>query len=300
MAQQNVLDIERSKRELEQAILRKETELNSLMGKLDDEQGGVGRTQRIIKELQGRVEEMEEELEAERQSRAKAERQRADLSRGFDELTERLDESCVTTAAQIELNKKREAEILKMRKDIEECNIQQESTLLSLRKKHQDAVTEMSEQCEQLNKIKSKIEKDKMAVKMQLDDTRAATEHVVHEKAVAEKNLKALHAQLINSKKKLDESNVVYLEYEAVNKRLISENSSLYSKLEDLLNNVSLLQKIKITLSSQLDDAKRMCDDEAKERQSLLGRFRTLEHEYDGVKEHFEDEVQQKNEAGRQ
>ena len=299
MCQEMVLDIERSKRELEQSIMRKDTELNTLMGKLDDEQNGVGRTQRIIKELQARVEEMEEELEAERQSRSKAERQRNDLSREYDELTERLDESCVTTAAQIELNKKREAEIMKMRKDVEECNIQQESTLLSLRKKHQDAIAEMSEQCDQLNKIKAKMEKDKVAVKMQLDDTRAANDHVVHEKAVAEKNLKALHAQLQSFMKKIDESAVVLGEYDSANKRQMSENSNLYSRLEDLLNNVSMLQKIKITLSSQLDDAKRMCDEESKERQSLLGRFRTLEHEYDGVKEHFEDEQQQKNEAGR-
>merc|ERR1740128_1440649 len=243
---------------------------------------GVGRTQRSIKELQGRVEEMEEELEAERQSRSKADRQKADLSREYDELTERLDESCVTTAAQIELNKKRESEIMKMRK------------------KHQDAVAEMSEQCEQLNKIKAKMEKDKVAVKMQLDDSKAATDHVTHEKAVAEKNLKALHSQLQSFMKKIEESTIVLGEYEGANKRLMSENSNLYSKLEDLLNSVSMLQKIKITLNSQLDDAKRMCDDEAKERQSLLGRFRTLEHEYDGVKEHFEDELQQKTEAGRQ
>merc|ERR1711874_93126 len=121
MCQEMVLDFERGKRELEQSIMRKDTELNGLMGKLDDEQGGVGRTQRGIKELQARVEEMEEEL--------KAERQRAELSREYDELTDRLDESCVATAAQIELNKKRETEIMKMRKDLEECNIQHESTL---------------------------------------------------------------------------------------------------------------------------------------------------------------------------
>merc|ERR1719225_1525331 len=61
-----------------------------------------------------------------------------------------------------------------------------------------------------------------------------------------------------------------------------------------------MLQKVKINLSSQLEDIKRMCEDEAKERQSLLGKFRTLEHEYDGVKEHFDDEMQQKEEAARQ
>merc|ERR1712038_659378 len=78
------------------------------------------------------------------------------------------------------------------------------------------------------------------------------------------------------------------------------ENSNQYSRLEDMLNNVSMLQKVKINLTNQLEDIKRMCDDEAKERQSLLGKFRTLEHEYDGVKEHFDDELQQKEEASRQ
>jgi hypothetical protein len=34
--------------------------------------------------------------------------------------------------------------------------ISKESTMLSLRKKHQDAISEMSEQIEQLNKLKSK------------------------------------------------------------------------------------------------------------------------------------------------
>merc|ERR1712088_431355 len=300
MSQESVLDLERAKKELESCILRKETDLSNMMGKLDDEQGGVGRTQRQIKELQSRVEEMEEELEAERQSRAKAERQRADLSREYEELTDRLDESCVATAAQIELNKKRDAEILKMKKDLEETNIQHESTLLSLRKKQQDAITEMSEQCDQLNKIRSKMEKDKMAVRMQVNDTRAATDHVGHEQAVADKNLKALQGQLGTLCKKIDESTGVLADYDGQNKRMMAENSNQYSRLEDMLNNVSMLQKVKINLSSQLDDIKRMCDDEAKERQSLLGKFRTLEHEYDGVKEHFDDEMQQKEEAGRQ
>ncbi len=172
MCQESVLDLERGKRDLEQAILRKDTEIHQMMTQLDDEQSGMGRIQKAIKEHQSRVEEMEEELDAERQGRSKAERQRQDLAHELDELTERLDESCVATAAQIELNKKREAEILRMRKDLEENNIQHEATLMSLRKKHNDAVAEMSEQIDQLNKMKARIEKDKGTVRMQLEDTR--------------------------------------------------------------------------------------------------------------------------------
>merc|ERR1712106_1295802 len=96
--------------------MRRENEIGGQVSKLDDEQGLVEKVQKGIKELQGRVEEMEEELEAERQARAKAERQRSDLAREMESLGERLNEASGTTAAQIELNKKRESEVSKFRK----------------------------------------------------------------------------------------------------------------------------------------------------------------------------------------
>ena len=58
--------------------------------------------------------------------------------------------------AQVELNKKRDAEVTKLRKDVEEANIQREATTASMKKKQQDAVMEMNEQCEQLAKMKTK------------------------------------------------------------------------------------------------------------------------------------------------
>ena len=99
---------------------------------------------------------MEEELEAERQARSKAERQRSDLAREMESLGERLNEATGTTHAQIELNKKRESEVTKLRKDLEECRIQHDATCVSMKKKQQDAVAEMSEQIDQLGKMKAK------------------------------------------------------------------------------------------------------------------------------------------------
>merc|ERR1712066_981822 len=160
VCQETVAELERSKKELEAAVMRKENEISAQASKLDDEQGLVGKVQKSIKELQGRVEEMEEELEAERQARAKAERQRSDLAREMESLGERLNEATGTTAAQIELSKKRESEVGKLRKDLEEANIQRDATITSLKRKQQDAIAEMSEQIDQLGKMKAKIEKD--------------------------------------------------------------------------------------------------------------------------------------------
>jgi myosin heavy chain 6/7 len=156
IAQQTALELERDKKELENLIARKDKDMSGFHAKLDDEQTLVGKVQKQIKEFQGRVEELEEELEAERQARAKAERQRSDLARELEELGERLNEAGGATSAQIELNKKRESELIKLRKDLEECSIQQEATIASLKKKHQDAVAEMTEQIDQLSKMKAR------------------------------------------------------------------------------------------------------------------------------------------------
>merc|ERR1719315_645790 len=137
MAQDAVADLERAKREIEAVIANKEKNNSMLSAKLDDEQSLVAKAQKNIKELQGRVESVEEELEAERQARAEAERQRSDLSREIDQLGTTLDEAGGATVAQVELNMKR---------------------------KQGDAVLEMTEQIDALQKMKAKIDKDKQVI----------------------------------------------------------------------------------------------------------------------------------------
>ena len=129
LCQDHVADLERDKRNVENMLTLKDKDTGSLTLKLEDEQSLVAKSQKGIKETQGRIEELEQELEAERQSRSKAEHQRSDLTREIDDLGHRLEEAGGATNAQIELNKKRENELNKLRKDHEEANIQHESLL---------------------------------------------------------------------------------------------------------------------------------------------------------------------------
>merc|ERR1712158_32827 len=198
VTQESVSELERQKKEAESGIQRKEKDLSVLNSKLDDEQQVVSKVQKSIKEVQSRVEELEEELEAERQ--------RSDLAKELESLGERLNEAGGATHAQVELNKKREAEVGKLRKDLEEANIQHETTLISLKKKHQDAVSEMSEQIDQLSKMKAKIEKDKTQLMHEVQDVRAATDEIGRSKASAEKSTKNLVGTLNEVNKKVEEA----------------------------------------------------------------------------------------------
>ncbi|XP_067145161.1 myosin heavy chain, muscle-like isoform X10 [Centruroides vittatus] len=300
LAQEAITDLEKAKKELEQALQRKEKEMASLAAKLEDEQSLVAKLQKQIKELQARIEELEEELEAERQARAKAEKQRADLAREIEELSERLEEAGGATSAQVELNKRREAEMSKLRRDLEEANIQHEQALSTLRKKHNDVVAELSEQNDQLNKHRSRLEKEKGQLKGELDDVKSSIDHVQKEKANSEKQVKQLEIQVLDLQGKLDEANRSLGDFDSTKKKLSVENSDLQRQVEDLESQLAQVNKLKMSLLTQLDEAKRTADEESRERSALMGRFRNLEHDLDGLREQLEEEQEAKADLQRQ
>ncbi len=60
------------------------------------------------------------------------------------------------SAAQVELSKKRDMELAKLRREMEEASLAHENQLGQLRKKHNDAVAELGDQLDQLSKHKAK------------------------------------------------------------------------------------------------------------------------------------------------
>ncbi|XP_053645273.1 myosin heavy chain, muscle-like [Cherax quadricarinatus] len=300
LTQESVADLERNHKELEQTIQRKDKEISSLANKLEEEQGCVVKVQRQVKELQSRIEELEEEVEHERQARAKAEKSKTHLARELEELGERLDEAGGATAAQIDLNKKREAELIKLRRDLEESNIQHESALASLRKKHNDAVAEMSEQIDHLNKMKARMEKDKDSLKRDADDAKSAMDGLTRDKAVAEKTNKQIQHQMTELQAKLDEANRTLNDFDAAKKKLAVENADLLRQVEEAESQNGQLSKIKLSLTNQLEDTRKLADEESRERATLLGKFRNLEHDIDGLREQLDEESEGKADLQRQ
>jgi myosin heavy chain 6/7 len=299
-SQSNLEEVERSKRELEENLKRKDQEIQQMGGKLEDEQGQATSLGKKIKELQARIEEMEEELESERQTRNKVEKQRSDLARQIDEMGDRLEDAGGATSTQVELNKKREGELAKLRRDLEEANLQHEATCAQLRKKHQDAVNEMGEQIDQLQKLKNKLEKDKQTVKSELDDFKSQFEHVQKGKVTAEKLSKQLEVQLNELQIKVDENSRQIVDLSQQKSKLSGENSNLAKQLEDVEHQVAALTKSKAVLQQQLDDAKRALDEEVRGKGSVNSQIRNLTADLEQTREQLDEEQETKIEFQRQ
>ncbi|VDO88332.1 unnamed protein product [Heligmosomoides polygyrus] len=300
VAQENIDEITKQKHDVEQNLKKKEAELHQLSTRLEEEQSLVAKLQRQIKELQARIAELEEELENERQSRAKADRSRSELQRELEEISERLEEQGGATAAQLEANKKREAELAKLRRDQEESNLNHETALASLRKKHHDAVAELTDQLEQLQKLKVKADKEKAQLQRELEEVSASVDSEVRTRQDLEKQLKVVEVQYAEAQTKADEQSRQLNDFAALKNRLHNENGDLGRQLEDMENQLNSLHRLKAQLSSQLEETKRSYDEEARERQALAAQVKNYEHENDSLRDQLDSESEAKAELLRQ
>ncbi|XP_044837247.1 myosin-1B isoform X2 [Mauremys mutica] len=299
LAQESTMDLENDKQQLEEKLKKKDFEISQFQSKIEDEQVLAIQLQKKIKELQARIEELEEEIEAERASRAKAEKQRGDLSRELEEISERLEEAGGATAVQIEMNKKREAEFQKMRRDLEEATLQHEATAAALRKKHADSTAELGEQIDNLQRVKQKLEKEKSELKMEIDDLASNMETVSKAKANLEKICRTLEDQLSEIKTKEEEHQRLINDLSTQRARLQTEAGEFSRQVEEKDTLVSQLSRGKQAFTQQIEELKRHLEEEIKAKNALAHALQSARHDCDLLREQYEEEQEAKGELQR-
>ncbi|XP_075576391.1 myosin-1B [Pelecanus crispus] len=299
LANDSIMDLENDKQQLDEKLKKKDFEISQIQSKIEDEQALGMQLQKKIKELQARIEELEEEIEAERASRAKAEKHRADLSRELEEISERLEEAGGATTAQIEMNKKREAEFQKMRRDLEEATLQHEATAAALRKKHADSTAELGEQIDNLQRVKQKLEKEKSELKMEIDDLASNMESVSKAKANLEKMCRSLEDQLSEIKTKEEEQQRTINDISTQRARLQTESGEYSRQVEEKDALISQLSRGKQAFTQQIEELKRHLEEEIKAKNALAHALQSARHDCDLLREQYEEEQEAKGELQR-
>merc|ERR1712180_546833 len=249
------------------------------------------------KELMARLEELDEELNIERGLSAKAEKSRTMLKKDIEDIGSRLEEAGSNTATQVELNKKREAELGRIKAELEELKIAQEGTLAALRMKHNNTMGDLGEQIDSLNANKTKSEKDKAGMELDLRDARLDLEDAVKGKAELDKTGKLIQGNIVDANTRLDEMARALNEAESSKKRLQVENLDLSRQIDELEAAIANMNKGKISVSTQLEDTKSLANAETKDRSSLLTKYKMMATDLENLREKLENENMRKSDA---
>jgi len=147
--------------------------------------------------------------------------------------------------------------------------------------------------------MKQKLDKEKEVMKREEGDLRSAINRLDVDKQHDEKMGKNLQAQILEVQAKYDECHRFYGDYENNKKKMSSENTDLMRQLEDIEAQINAMSKVNVQYGAQLEDIKRAADVENRDRVTILNKYRNLEHDFEGLQEQINEDLESKHALGR-
>jgi len=233
--------------------------------------------------LELRIRELEDALEQERQHRVRIEQELYEYTSEYDSMAERLEEADGLQLSAGEISRRREQENIKLKKDIELLTIQYESSEASLRKRHQEALNELAEQLDHLNKHKAKFEKEKQTYIIEIENLSTAFDSANKAKLHYESKFGDLEDQLRRARLQIEELSRLNGDLNNWKARLSQENLDLQRQVQELDSSNASLAKMKSVLSAQLDEAKARLDEETREKNQLTIIVTNLQVDLDNL-----------------
>merc|ERR1712106_157160 len=140
-----------------------------------------------MRRFEEQIRVLHEDLESEMNLRRRVEHEKQQFQMQIISLSERLTEAESGSESQLEINRKREAEMAKLRKLLEDVHNESEQQIHTLRTKHQTSMMELQEQIERNSR-----EKEKSVMKTEISELYAQIEILQSEKISIKKVVEKL------------------------------------------------------------------------------------------------------------
>lgn len=253
-----------------------------------------------LSRLEDKIRLLQEDLESERELRQRIEREKADVSVQLISLQERLEEAEGGAESQYEINKKRDTELTKLRKLLEDVHLESEETACMLRKKHQEVVNDFQEQLDQLAKTKARTEKEKAKFQQEVYELLSQVEVINKDKLMAIKHVEKLEISIHEMNVRIEELNRTIIDITSHKTRLSQENIEMTKEVQDLKIQIENVSYLKSQVAGQLEDARRRLEDDERRRSLLEANLHQVETELESVRVQLEEESEARLDLERQ
>uniref|UniRef100_A0A452TV67 Myosin heavy chain 14 n=1 Tax=Ursus maritimus TaxID=29073 RepID=A0A452TV67_URSMA len=253
-----------------------------------------------LREAQAGLAEAQEDLEAERVARAKAEKQRRDLGEELEALRSELEDTLDSTNTQQELRSKREQEVTELKKALEEETRVHEVAVQELRQRHGQALGELVEQLEQARRSKGTWEKTRLALETEVSELRSELSSLQASRHEGEQRRRRLESQLQEVQGRAGDGERARAEATEKLQRVQAELENVSGALSEAESRAIRLSKELSSSEAQLHDAQEMLQEASRAKLALGSRARALEAEMVGLREQLEEEAAAREPAGRE
>ena len=230
-----------------------------------------------MRRMEERIRVIMEDLDAEQGLRKRIEREKQTLQVQIIALSERLTEAEGGAENQLDINRKREAEMAKLRKLLEDVHTESEQNIHLLKKKHQEAMMEFQEQIEKVSITKEKITKEKSKMSTEISELLAHIEVLNGEKCNMKKCCEKLEININEYNIKIQEMSKSIIEMTSQKTLLSQNNQDSTRKLNEMKLAIETAGLDKNKVFGQLKDLQSNLDMLTKGKNSAESRVKTLE-----------------------
>uniref|UniRef100_A0A0N5A3F0 Myosin motor domain-containing protein n=1 Tax=Parastrongyloides trichosuri TaxID=131310 RepID=A0A0N5A3F0_PARTI len=278
--------------ELNQHLIKREEDIARILTKSDEDSANISALQKQIRDLELQIEELKDDLETEKDARAKADRARRDLAEELETLKTEFIEASDKSAVSQEIQKRKDEELQFLQKQLEQQNQLSKEKHDEMKQHHQEQIELLRDQLDQLSKLRSQMEKAKINLENQNQALQEDLESLVHQKQESEKkrkNVENINCDLQTKYNEMEASkNSLILEHE----KLKQEYDLLSKQRESDETSASLMERKIANLELQIKEMNDNLNDETKQKLASQTRVRQLEEELFNAGER-EEEFQQ-------
>uniref|UniRef100_A0A672T8U3 Myosin-11-like n=1 Tax=Sinocyclocheilus grahami TaxID=75366 RepID=A0A672T8U3_SINGR len=297
--QEQIADLQAQIADLKAQLAKKEEELQAALARLEDETAQKNNALKKIRELEGHISDLQEDVESERVARNKAEKTKRDLGEELEALKSELEDTLDTTATQHELRAKREQEVTLLKKAMEEESRVHEAQVQEMRQKHTQALEELTEQLEQSKRVKSNLEKAKQALEKETSELHVEIRSLTQSKQDVEHKRKKVEGQLVDLQSRFNDSERQKAELGDRVSKITVELESVTNLLNEAEGKNIKLSKDVASLTSQVQDTQELLAEETRQKLQFSTKLRQMEDDRNALQEQLEEEAEAKRNVER-
>jgi len=230
-----------------------------------------------MRRMEERIRIIQEDLESEQSLRRRIEKEKQGLQVQIITLSERLTEAEGGAENQLDINRKREAEMAKLRKLLEDTHMESETVILTMKKKHQESMMELQEQIESVSRSKETVVKQKSKMQTEISELLAHIEVLSSEKLSMKKIVEKLEININEYNVKIQEMNKAILNVTSEKTKLQQDNTDTVRRMNELKHSIDTAGLDKNKLAAQLKEFQENIDALNRAKAGAENKVRTLE-----------------------
>merc|ERR1719391_1560043 len=172
----------------------------------------------------------------------------------------------------------------------DELQKEQAQVIGDMRKKHQETLDDFGDQLEQMQKAKTKVDREKTKVQQEMDELTTELDIAVKGRNQYELDVRQLQSVVSQLKLQLEQQQTDFNNERKNRSAQHEEVLGLNSKISSLENRCEELSFTELTLEKECTELKIHIDDSSKDRTNLTTYVSDLSRELIGLKERLDDE----------